>query len=53
MKKCPGCEREIDKYGVACDYCGKLTGESYEKNKRNSPAQPGSRKHDQGRGGHN
>ena len=25
MKKCPGCEREIDKYSIACQYCGKLT----------------------------
>lgn len=24
MKKCPECEREIDKYGIACEYCGKL-----------------------------
>ncbi|MBI5150417.1 MAG: hypothetical protein HZA28_06570 [Candidatus Omnitrophica bacterium] len=25
MKKCPGCEREIDKYAIACQYCGKLS----------------------------
>jgi len=25
MKKCPGCELEIDKYGIACQYCGVLT----------------------------
>jgi hypothetical protein len=24
MKKCPGCEREIDKYAIACEYCGRL-----------------------------
>ena len=24
MKKCPGCDLEIDKYAIACQYCGKL-----------------------------
>lgn len=24
MKKCPGCQRELDKYGIACQYCGKV-----------------------------
>jgi predicted amidophosphoribosyltransferase len=24
MKKCPDCNREIDKYGIVCEYCGKL-----------------------------
>ena len=24
MKKCPDCQREIDKYAIACQYCGKL-----------------------------
>ncbi len=24
MKKCKDCKREIDKYAIACEYCGKL-----------------------------
>ncbi len=24
MKKCPGCQRELDKYTIACEYCGRL-----------------------------
>ena len=24
MKKCPSCERELDRMGVICEYCGKL-----------------------------
>ena len=24
MKKCPDCEREIDKYAIACQYCGRV-----------------------------
>lgn len=24
MKKCPDCRRELDKYGIACQYCGKV-----------------------------
>ena len=24
MKKCQGCHQEIDKYAIACEYCGKL-----------------------------
>ena len=24
MKKCPDCEREVDKHMIACQYCGKL-----------------------------
>jgi hypothetical protein len=24
MKKCPGCDKEIDKYAIACQYCGKI-----------------------------
>jgi len=24
MKKCKDCDREIDKYAIACQYCGKL-----------------------------
>ena len=31
MKRCPGCEREIDKLSIACEYCGKL-------NKKETPA---------------
>ena len=27
MKKCPGCSREIDKYGIACQYCGRVEAE--------------------------
>ncbi len=25
MKKCNGCDQEIDKYAIACQYCGKLS----------------------------
>ena len=25
MKKCQDCHQEIDKYAIACQYCGKLT----------------------------
>ena len=24
MKKCDGCQMEIDKYTIACQYCGRL-----------------------------
>lgn len=24
MKKCPGCEKEIDKFAIACEYCGRV-----------------------------
>lgn len=27
MKKCSGCHQEIDKYAIACQYCGKLAEE--------------------------
>jgi predicted amidophosphoribosyltransferase len=33
MKKCPGCQRELDKYGLACQYCGKVE-EVREKEKK-------------------
>ena len=32
MKKCNGCHQEIDKYTIACQYCGKLA-EEREKSK--------------------
>jgi hypothetical protein len=32
MKKCPGCEREIDKLAIACDYCGKLDNGKHQGN---------------------
>ena len=27
MKKCQGCHQEIDRYAIACQYCGKLAEE--------------------------
>ena len=33
MKKCPECERELDKYMIACQYCGKVE-EAREKEKK-------------------
>jgi hypothetical protein len=27
MRKCKGCSQEIDKYAIACEYCGKLADE--------------------------
>lgn len=35
MKKCKGCERELDKYAIICWYCGKLSElqKAYEKKK--------------------
>ncbi len=27
MKKCKECDQEIDKYSIACQYCGKLAEE--------------------------
>ncbi len=27
MKKCNDCHQEIDKYAIACQYCGKLAEE--------------------------
>lgn len=35
MKKCPECERELDKHGIACQYCGKVD-EAREKEKKSN-----------------
>ena len=24
MKKCPDCEREVDRIGLVCEFCGKV-----------------------------
>jgi hypothetical protein len=45
MKKCKDCDREIDKYAVACEYCGKL------KRARETRAAAGQRKALTGRSG--
>jgi len=37
MKKCPECERNIDRYGIACQYCGKVE-EAREREKRRQQA---------------
>ncbi|MBN1869144.1 MAG: hypothetical protein JW847_01000 [Candidatus Omnitrophica bacterium] len=37
MKKCHGCHQEIDKYAIACQYCGKLTEESEKSEAGKSP----------------
>ena len=34
MKKCPGCEKEVDKYLIACQYCGKLIQWEQEADKK-------------------
>ena len=36
MKKCPDCKKEIDKYGVACDYCGRVLEEREKKGRTSS-----------------
>lgn len=36
MKKCNGCNKEIDKYAIACDYCGKID-EERAKTKKDAP----------------
>ena len=46
MKKCPSCEREIDKYGIACQYCGRVTEEK-ERDKGNKD--PKDKKSDKGK----
>ena len=38
MKKCSGCERDIDKYAIACQYCGKLLNLRKEAPDPNRPA---------------
>lgn len=43
MKKCTGCHQEIDKYVIACEYCGKLLKEheKSEKDKKDTGTEPG------------
>lgn len=45
MKKCPDCQRELDKYGIACQYCGKVEeareqDESPDKEKKQKGSKP-------------
>ena len=41
MKNCQGCKREIDKYAIACQYCGRLTKrEGKTKNEGDSKTSP-------------
>ena len=42
MKKCPTCEREVDKMAIVCEYCGRLEKANQEKSKK--PADPDSKK---------
>lgn len=37
MKKCHGCHQEIDKYAIACQYCGKLAEEREKSEADNDP----------------
>ena len=39
MKKCEGCEKEIDKYGIVCEYCGKLSNKEAEGTNSSSPTE--------------
>ena len=32
MKNCPGCEREVDKHAIACQYCGRVVTERGKNN---------------------
>ncbi|MCK5012579.1 MAG: hypothetical protein KAS66_02065 [Candidatus Omnitrophica bacterium] len=37
MKKCHGCHQEIDRYAIACQYCGKLAEEREKSEEKNDP----------------
>ena len=37
MKKCQECHQEIDKYSIACQYCGKLAEEREKSETDNDP----------------
>ena len=37
MKKCEGCHQEIDKYAIACQYCGKLLEEKEKSESDKNP----------------
>jgi len=37
MKKCHGCHKEIDKYAIACQYCGKLAEDKEQGEADTSP----------------
>ncbi len=37
MKKCKDCNREIDKYDIACEYCGKVEKEREKSEIETSP----------------
>jgi len=43
MKKCHGCHQEIDKYAIACQYCGKLA-EEREKSETDDPEEENTEK---------
>lgn len=40
MKKCAGCEQDIDKYAIACQYCGKLLDLEKQARDPNRPPSP-------------